>query len=176
MGTKKSLSKTYVISWYGPFHSIEETKDWLCQNDNIDCRLYLVQGKKPNAKNYSYYCGQTTRTVPERFNDKDHHIREIPNKRNIWIGAFGNRYNKEDIDIAENMFIHLLSIETNEHCINDRKRDFHSLDCNVFFVSKWNNPKRHCQPECSIKLLLPEVVVYFTDTDEVKTAKKLRYL
>lgn len=31
-----------------------------------------------------------------------------------------------------------------------------------------------CQPECSLKFLLPEIVVYFADTDEIKVAKKLR--
>lgn len=174
MGARKPLLKTYIMSWYGPFHSIEEMKEWQRQQD-IDFCLYLIQGKKPNAKIYSYYCGQTIRTIPERFNDKNHHIREIPNRRSIWIGAFENRYNKEDINIAENMFIYLLSIGINEvQCINNRNLYFPKQDYSIFFVSKWHNPKRHCQPECSLKFLLPEVVAYFADTDEIKVAKKLR--
>lgn len=176
MGTRKTLLKTYIVSWYGPFHSIEEMKDWVCRNANIDCCLYLAQGKRPNAKIYSYYCGQTTRTVFQRFNDRNHHIREIPNRRSIWIGAFENRYNKEDIDIAENMFIDLLWGQYGEQCLNKQSLYFQEHDFNVLFICKWHNPKRNRQPECSLKFVLPEVVIYFADTDEVKIANKLRSL
>lgn len=176
MGKRKPLLKTYIVSWYGPFHSIEEMKEWQSQQD-IDFCLYLIQGKKSNAKTYSYYCGQTKRTVPERFNDKNHHIREIPNRRSIWIGAFENRYNKEDINIAENMLIDLLSGEIKERqSLNRQSQCFKKQERNFFFISKWSNPKHRCQPECSLKFLLPEVVVYFSDTDEIKVAKKLRSL
>lgn len=173
MGAKKL--KTYIVSWYGPFHSIEEMDEWLCQQNKDFC-LYLVQGKKPNAKIYSYYCGQTTRTVPERFNDRNHHIREIPNRRSIWIGAFENRYNGQDIDIAENMFIDLLWGQFGEQCLNKQSLYFQECDFDVLFICKWYNPKLHKQPESSLKLVLPEVIVYFSGTDEIKIAKKLRSL
>ena len=173
MGTRKTLLKTYIVSWYGPFHSIDEMAEWERLQD-IDFCLYLVQGKKPNAKIYSYYCGQTTRTVPERFNDRNHHIREIPNRRSIWIGAIENRHNEQDIDIAENMFIDLLSGGVKEkQSLNRQSKRFKKQERNFFFICKWNNPKRYCQPECSLKLVLPEVVVYFADTDEIKIAKRL---
>lgn len=176
MGTRKPLLRTYILSWYGPFHSIEEMEKWQSQQD-IDFCLYLLQGKKPNAKIYSYYCGQTIRTVPKRFKDKNHHIREIPNRRSIWIGAFENRYNKEDINIAKNMFIYLLSVGINERqCINNRSLYFPAQDYDVFFISRWYNPKLYRQPEYSIRLVFPEVVAYFADTDEVKIAKRLRSL
>ena len=173
MGTRKTLLKTYIVSWYGPFHSIEEMAEWECLQD-IDFCLYLVQGKKPNAKIYSYYCGQTTRTVLERFTDRNHHIREIPNLRSIWIGAIENRHNEQDIDIAENMFIDLLSGGVKEkQSLNRQSKRFKKHKRNFFFICKWNNPKRYRQPECSLKLVLPEVVVYFADTDEIKIAKRL---
>ena len=173
MGTRKTLLKTYIVSWYGPFHSIEEMAEWECLQD-IDFCLYLVQGKKPNAKIYSYYCGQTTRTVLERFTDRNHHIREIPNLRSIWIGAIENRHNEQDIDIAENMFIDLLSGGVKEkQSLNRQSKRFKKHERNFFFICKWNNPKRYRQPECSLKLVLPEVVVYFADTDEIKIAKRL---
>ena len=175
MGARKPLLKTYIVSWYGPFHSIEEMEEWQRQQD-IDFCLYLLQGKKPNAKIYSYYCGQTIRPVLKRFKDRNHHINEIPNRRSIWIGAFENRYNKQDIDIAENMFIDLLWGQFGEQCLNKQSLYFQEHDFDVFFICKWHNPKHHCQPECSLKLVLPEVVAYFTDTDEVKVAKKLRSL
>lgn len=174
MGIKKL--KTYIVSWYGPFHSIEEMDEWQ-HLQNIDFCLYLLQGKKPNAKIYSYYCGQTKkRTVPERFNDRNHHIREIPNRRSIWVGTFENRYNKQDIDIAENMFIDLLWGQFGEQCLNKRSLYFQECDFDVLFICKWHNPKLYRQPECSLKLVLPEVIVYFSGTDEIKIAKKLRPL
>ena len=177
MGTKKPLSKTYLITWYGPFFSIEEMEEWQRQNEYIDCCLYLVQGKKPYAKDYSYYCGQTIRTVFQRFKDRNHHINEIPNRRSMWAGAFENRYNKDDINIAENMFIDLLSGGIKEQqCLNRQSLCFAPHECNMFFISKWHNPKRYQQPECSLKFLLPEVVAYFTDNDEIKVAKKLHAL
>lgn len=176
MGTRKPLLRTYILSWYGPFHSIEEMEEWQCQQDIVFC-LYLLQGKKPNAKIYSYYCGQTIRTAPKRFKDKNHHINEIPNRRSIWIGAFENRYNKEDINIAENMFIYLLTEKINKtQRINNRSLYFHARDYNVCFISRWYNPTSCQQPEDSIKLVFPEVVAYFADTDEVKVAKRLRSL
>lgn len=175
MGARKTLLKTYIVSWYGPFHSIDEMAEWERLQD-IDFCLYLVQGKKPNAKIYSYYCGQTTRTVLERFNDRNHHIREIPNLRSIWIGAIENRHNEQDIDIAENMFIDLLWGQYGEQCLNKQSLYFQEHNFNVLFICKWYNPKRYRQPECSLKLVLPEVVVYFADTDEVKVAKRLHPL
>lgn len=176
MGTRKPLLKTYIVSWYGPFHSIDEMAEWERLQD-IDFCLYLVQGKKPNAKIYSYYCGQTTRTVHERFTDRNHHIREIPNLRSIWIGAIENRHKEQDIDIAENMFIDLLSGGVKEkQSLNRQSKRFKKQERNFFFICKWNTPKRYCQPECSLKLVLPEVVVYLADTDEIKIAKRLRSL
>lgn len=176
METKKALLKTYIVSWYGPFHSIEEMEEWQRQQD-IDFCLYLLQGKKPNAKCYSYYCGQTIRPVPQRLKDRNHQINEIPNRRSIWIGTFENRYDKEDINIAENMFIYLLSVGVNEvQCVNNHSRYFPAQDYNVFFINRWHNPKRYRQPECSIRLVFPEVVAYFADTDEVKVARKLHSL
>lgn len=167
--------KTYFVSWYGPFHSIEEMAEWQ-HTQNINFCLYLLQGKKPNAKIYSYYCGQTIRTISKRFKDKDHHIREIPNRRSIWIGAFENRYNKQDIDVAENMFIDLLWGQFGEQCLNKQSLYFQECDFDVLFICKWYNPKLYRQPECSLKLALPEVIVYFSGTNEIKIAKKLRSL
>ena len=86
-------------------------------------------------------------------------------------------YNKEDINIAENMFIDLLSGEIKERqTLNRQSLYFKKQERNFFLLSKWSNPKHRCQPECSLKFLLPEVVVYFSDTDEIKVAKKLRSL
>lgn len=174
MGTRKS-QKTHIVSWYGPFHSVEEMKEWKWQNKpDVDFCLYLLQGKKPYAKTYSYYCGQTTRGVSRRLKDRDHHIKEIPNRRNIWIGSFENPHNNEDINIAENMFISLLSLGTNEgQCINRQNTDFSKHNYNVFFICKWHNPKHYRQPECSLKSIFPEIVAYFSDTNEVKIARKL---
>lgn len=167
--------KTYIVSWYGPFHSIEEMKEWQSQQD-IDFCLYLIQGKKPYSKICSYYCGQTTRPIPDRLNDRNHHINEIPNRRSIWIGAFENRYSKQDIDIAENMFIDLLWGQFGAQCLNRQSLYFQEHDFDVLFICKWHNPKLYRQPECSIRLVLPEVIVYFAYTDEIKVAKKLRSL
>lgn len=175
MGARRTALKSYIISWYGPFRSIEEMSEWWSKQD-IDFRLYLVQGKKPGAKIYSYYCGQTKRPVHKRFRDWDHHIREIPNRRSIWIGAFENRYNNEDIDIAENMFIDLLWGQFGEQCLNKKSLYFQEHDFNVLFICKWHNPKRHCQPECSIRYSMPDVVAYFSDADKIKTAKRLHNL
>lgn len=176
MGTRKNLSKTYIVSWYGPFHSVEEMEEWLHQQDTDFC-LYLLQGKKPKAKVYSYYCGQTTRTVPKRFKEKDHPIHNIPNQRSIWVGALDNRYNKEDIATVENMFICLLSNRANEkHCLNRQSLYFYARNYNMFLICKWYNPKHHRQPECSIKPMLPEIVAYFSDIDEIKVARRLHSL
>ena len=91
--------------------------------------------------------------------------------------VFENHHNKEDINIAENMFIDLLSGEIKERqTLNRQSLYFKKQERNFFLLSKWSNPKHRCQPECSLKFLLPEVVVYFSDTDEIKVAKKLRSL
>lgn len=177
MGARKPLQKTYIVSWYGPFHSIEEMTEWQRQQNSIYFGVYLIQGKKPNAKMYSYYCGRTKRTVPERFNDKDHHIQEIPNSRNIWIGTVETSCSQADIVIVEKLCIYLLSTGVNEaQCLNNRSLYFPAQDYNVLLVNKWHNPKRYRQPECSVKLVFPEVVAYFADTDELKLAKKLHSL
>lgn len=176
MGTRKNPLKAYLITWYGPFLSIEETDEWQRQND-IDSCLYFVQGKRPGAKAYSYYCGRTHRTAPKRFRDKYHHINEIPNHRNIWVGAFENKCNSEAAKIAENMFIDLLYGQTGEtQCLNQRSLSFQKHDYDIFFINKWHNPKHHPQPKRSVKTLIPEVVAYFADTDEVKTSQKLHSL
>lgn len=175
MGAKKTSLKAYMVSWYGPFHSIEEMEEWQGKQ-GIDFCLYLIQGKKPKAKIYSYYCGQTRRSVPERFKDRNHHIKEIPNRRSIWIGAFENRHNEQDIDIAENMFIDLLWGQFGIQCLNKQSLYFQEHNFNVLFICKWHNPKRYKQPECSLKLVLPEVIVYFASTNEIKIAQKLRPL
>ena len=176
MGTRKT-HKTHIVSWYGPFHSIEEIEEWQYEHQNMDFCLYLIQGKKPYARTYSYYCGQTRRPVTQRFNDRDHHINEIPNCRNIWIGSFENRYTKTDIDVVENMFIHILSFFINDsQLLNKRDKALNKVikytKGNVFLISKWNNINR--QPEYSIKLQLPEIAAYFVETGEVKFARKLR--
>lgn len=178
MEAKKTLTKTktYLVSWYGPFHSVEEMREWQCRQD-IDFRLYLLQGKKPRGKVYYYYCGQTAR-IPKRLKDNGHHICEIPNSRNIWIGAFEGRcrYSKKDINIVENMFIYLLTEKVrylNRQSLRFSPKDY---DYNVFFISRWYNPNHNRQPDYSIKLVLPEVVAYSPDTGEVKIARKLHSL
>lgn len=175
MGVRKTLLKNYIVSWYGPFHDVEELKEWEF-SQRLNFCLYLLQGKQKNARNYSYYCGQTKRNVFERFKDKYHRINQIPNHLNIWIGTFDNRFKTEDINIAENMFIYLLSVGISEtQLLNERSLYLKSQN-SVCLICKWYNPKLYRQPEYSLKLILPEVTVYFADTDEIKVSKKLRSL
>lgn len=177
MRTLNKSFKAYKLLWYGPFHSIEEVEEWQRKED-IDCCLYLIQGKEPYAKKYKYYCGQTTRRiVAKRFKDKDHHINEIPNRRSIWIGTFEHRYNDDDRNLVEKMFIYLISILTQEEqCINKQCLYFPEQEKDVFIVNKWKNPKRNSQPEYSVKNILPDVITYFADDDEVKVARKLHII
>lgn len=174
MGTKTSL-KTYIVSWYGPFYSLEEMAEWQNQQDNEFC-LYLLQGKKPKAKAYSYYCGQTLRNVPERFRDKDHPINSIPNRQSIWIGTLETPHNSRSINIAENLFISLLYDKSDKQCLNKCKLYFHEQKHNMFFISRWHNPNRNLQPECSIKRLIPDAVAYIASADKIETANSLSSL
>lgn len=175
MEVRKALLKTYVVVWYGPFHSIEEVQEWE-YSQNVNYHLYLLQGKRKSAKNYSYYCGQTKRYINERFKDKYHRIYQIPNQLNIWIGTFNNRFKIEDINIAENLLIYLLTINIGEpQLLNERSLYFQSQN-NICLLNQWRNPYSCRQPENSIKMLLPDVVVYNAITDEMKISKRLRSL
>ena len=171
---KMEAPKTYIISWYGPFHSIDEVKEFE-QNQNITSNLYLLQGKRKHAKFFSYYCGKTERSASIRLKDKFHCICEIPNHLNIWIGVFDNSFEVEDVHIAENMLIYLLSNSINEnYFINDRSKNFTSPN-SVCLINRWHNHKHYKQPENSIKLEIPEIVVYNAGTGDVKVSKRLRF-
>lgn len=175
METRNFLLKTYLITWYGPFHNIEEAKE--CeQKSNTNSNLYLLQGKRKNARLFSYYCGKTERSATIRLKDKYHHVCEIQNHLNIWVGVFDNRFKIEDIGIAENLLIHSLSNRISEpQLINERGLNFNYSN-SVCLISQWRNPKLYRQPENSIKLALPEVIVYNAVTGEVKISKRLHYL
>ncbi len=176
METKKASLKSYSVKWYGPFHSISDVEDWE-QEENISYHLYLLQGKRRNAKNYSYYCGRTGRSCSRRFKDKYHHINEIPQQQNIWVGRFTNRFNGEDIKVAENLLIHTLARKVNEtQLINKVSLDFQSMEKNICMVIQWSNPRLNKQPENSIKTMFPDVIVYDSDNDEIKVSKKLHLL
>ena len=171
---KMEAPKTYIISWYGPFHSIDEVKEFE-QNQSINSTLYLLQGKRKHTKFFSYYCGKTERSASIRLKDKFHCICEIPNHLNIWIGIFDNRFKVEDINIAENLLIYLLSNSINEnYFINDRSKNFTSPN-SVCLINRWHNHKHYKQPENSIKLEIPEIVVYNAKTSVVKVSKRLRF-
>ena len=174
MGTKIQ-SKAYMITWYGPFHNIEEVEEWeYKQSTNFN--LYLLQGKRKNAKTYSYYCGRTKRSASTRFKDKNHCICQIPNQLNIWVGSFENRLKIEDINIAENLLIYLLSSEISDsQLLNERSLNFQSSN-NVCLLNKWYNPNNYTQPKNPIKSALPEIVIYNTENDAVKISKRLHYL
>lgn len=175
MGTIKSTSRMYLIDWYGPFHCVEEVSEWE-QEQGLSFHLYLLQGKKRNAKNYSYYCGQTNRSVAARFKDKQHPINQLSNQLNIWIGAFASRPTKEDIDIAENLLICILSAKVDEtRLLNKQGLRFQSC-YNVCLIPRWSNPQRYKLPCSSIKSVFPQITFYNSEDDEIKFSQKLRLL
>ena len=172
MEVRKTQLKAYMISWYGPFHSIEEVKEW--EKSNSSSNLYLLQGKRKSAKLFSYYCGQTKRDATTRFKDKYHCIRQMPNQLNIWIGTFTHRFKTEDINVVENLLIHLLSLGINEmQLLNERNLYFQSQN-SVFLQNQWHNPNFHKQPDDTIKLALPEMTVYDATNNALKISKRLR--
>ena len=174
MGTRVQ-SKAYMITWYGPFHNTEEVEEWEYKQ-NINFNLYLLQGKRKYAKAYSYYCGQTKRSVSIRFKDKNHCICQIPNQLNIWVGTFDNHFKLEDINIAENLLIYLLSSGIGDsQLLNERSLNFQSSN-NVCLLNKWRNPNNYKQPENPIKAALPEIAIYNAENDVVKISKRLHYL
>lgn len=176
MGAKIPSLKTYLITWYGPFHSISEIKEYE-HAEGMDFKLYLFQGKKKNARNYSYYCGRTKRSASTRCKDKYHHIGEISTKLNIWVGCFRNSYKVEDIKIVENLLIDILSQNVKEtQLLNVRSVYFQPQTTNLYLLNQWNNPYSYTDPENCITKIMPEVVVYDSMTDTIKICKKLQTL
>ena len=67
-------ARIYNIHWHGPFTK-EQVED--IQKTSRIYELYLLKGKKPHAKRYHYYCGESHgRSADIRLFDDNHHIKD----------------------------------------------------------------------------------------------------
>lgn len=161
----------FLIKWYGPFHSKKEIKDWQNEQD-FTCSLYLLHGLRKYAKSKeSYYCGMTTRSVFERFCDKEHHIGEIENRIcSIYVGCIANikKPSRGQICLAEKIITaYLGDILGEENMLN--ATNFYFPNQNVYVINEWW--KTDCknlwlrQPQNAPSNIVPDVLTYHYKKD-----------
>ena len=133
--------KTYSVRWFGPFEDIEDIKEFEKQNKSTNFQLYVINGYKPRARYDSYYCGQTQRSVYERFKDPGHHINDFRSISAIWIGSISNVDPIHgDINVVENIITaQLSSIYGENYMLNKINTRFQKY--NTYVINIWHNLK-----------------------------------
>lgn len=186
MGVKinmENIDKVYLIKWVGPFSSYEKLCEWeqnWLDNNDIGFNLYLLEGRKKYARKYSYYCGQTTRSVYKRLKDKNHPFQEISRSDySIWIGRFSNiSPNKVDINIAENIITsELFKLELGfERMMN--KTNFQPPIYDVYIINQWFRPNKDNEwkraNNNSPASCIPDLMIYDSVLKEIKGTRKIR--
>ena len=156
----------FLVKWYGPFESKEEIKKWEKQQDFL-CSLYLLHGMRKYAKSKEcYYCGMTTRSVFERFNDKGHHIEEIEDRINsIYVGCLSNidKSSRKQILLVEKIITAYLAEKIDEkNMLNST--NFRYPSRNVYVINEWWKKKDKNmwlrQPKNAPSNIVPDVLTY----------------
>ena len=181
-----NTEKVYLIKWIGPFDTYESLHEWE-NNRLIDFpderyNFYLLQGKKKYAKNYTYYCGQTTRTVYQRLRDKDHHFHDIEDRKfGIWIGRFANiTPKKSDINAVEKLITsELCNLSIGyEQMMNQTNLLPPKYD--IYIINEWYNSKNNLEKKrvksLSPEQFIPDLIIYKNDTREMKGTTKIKTL
>ena len=175
--------KTYMIHWFGPFRSIDEVAVWEKQNSNHVCNLYLLAGKKPYARmTRHYYCGKTIQGVHKRLNNLGHHIEELKEVEEIWMGCFRNiNPENEDILIIEKIVTaYLTQVVGDKKMLNAINKCFPKNQ--ICVINRWYKPSKGLWSrfvDYSPARIIPEVILhYYSDnthliygTDKLKRLK-----
>ncbi len=178
------MVNVYYLQWFGPFPSVDELKKWR-QEENEECYLYLLQGKKKWHQKYTYYCGQTFKqNVEDRLSNSNHHIRELQERSDslrIWVGSFGNIKNptKDDVNLCEKMLTsEMMQIEVDD-AYTANKTNLKSPNDDVIIVNEWFDLEmshRERTSKISPANRVPDVISYWSKTKEVFVAKHLKKL
>lgn len=174
----------YLVKWYGPFTCQEEVKEWE-EKQKFKCSLYLLHGKKRNAKTKEmYYCGETTRSVYKRFCDKGHHIEEIKDRlHSIYVGCISNikRPTRKQIMAVEKIITAYLAYNLgDENVMNVTNKYFPPR--NVFVINEWWKSNLEGmwerQPKNAPSNIVPDVIVFHYDNvdNELLVCKKMKRL
>ena len=175
----------YLVKWYGPFTCQEEVKEWE-EKQKFKCSLYLLHGKKKNAKTKEmYYCGETTRSVYKRFCDKGHHIEEIKDRlHSIYVGCISNvkRPTRKQTMAVEKIITAYLAYNLgDENVMNATNKYFPPR--NVFVINEWWKSNLEGmwerQPKNAPSNIVPDVIVFhYNDNvdNELLVCKKMKRL
>jgi len=156
----------YLVKWYGPFNDPEEVKEWEVEQ-KFKCSLYLLHGKKKNAKTREvYYCGETTRSVYKRFSDKGHHIEEVKGRsHSIYVGCISNvkRPTRKQIMAIEKIITAYLAEYVGEDYLLNATNKYYPTK-NVFVINEWWKTDTKSiwvrQPLNAPSNIVPDVLAY----------------
>ncbi len=174
---------TYLITWYGPFSSKEDLRDWEITRPET-FNLYAFHAKTKGNRN-KYYCGMTFKqTVGNRLKNHDHHIHDFENENTlqlqIWIGCIANIKPKEyDVRVCENIITSVLAnISVGEKHLENKTNKKPPIN-DVYIINEWwkidgNELKK--RPSRSIPSVIPEVMVYYSEAKSLYGVDKLKYL
>lgn len=172
--------KVLVIKWYGPLQQ-DDVQDWE-KSQNAKFNLYLIGGKKKNAKTkVHYYIGKAERELlSNRLKDKNHHINDFSRVNEIWLGTIVNKKATHyDVLDAEKMLTSYFASE-GELLVNIINRTLPNKS--IYLINEWIHYWRNSEclrlPKISIANKMPDVIVYKKDDclDEYKifVSRKLK--
>ena len=171
-----------MLHWFGPIKCIEDVAKW--EHDNIEhvCNLYIIEGKRPNARiTRHYYCGKTIQGVNKRLSNLGHHIEDLKTVDEIWMGCIRNvKPQKDDILILENIVTAYLSAEVGDKkMLNAINKKFPKHQLCV--INRWFKPTReswHRFNDGSPARLIPEVILHYyaENIHMIYGAEKLKLL
>ena len=156
----------FLIKWYGPFLSRADEMQWE-KEQSFNCSLYLLHGKKKYAKTKEhYYCGESTRSVYERFCDNNHHIKELEERlSSIYVGCIANikRPTRAQIMLAEKIITAYLSEKLGENNLLNETNFYYPQE-NVYIINEWWKTDGASlwerQPSNSPSNIVPDVLAY----------------
>lgn len=173
---------TYLIKWYGPFPSRKALKKWEDKRPEV-FNLYAFQAKRKGIKD-KYYCGMAFKqTVGKRLSNHDHHIHDFEDEKTelqIWIGTIANNKAKErDVRVCENIITsELARLGVGEKYLENQTNKIPPAN-NVYIIHEWwktngNEIKRRLRN--SIPSVVPEVMEYYSETNALYGAQKLKHI
>ena len=162
----------FLIKWYGAFASLEQERLWE-REQSFNCSLYLLHGMKKYAKTKEhYYCGESTRSVYERFCDKNHHVNELKERlHSIYVGSIANikHPSRAQIMLAEKIITAYLAESLGENNMLN-ETNFYYPQKNVYIINEWW--KTDCmslwerQPRNAPSHTVPDVLAYHYNGNE----------
>lgn len=158
------MEKVFIVRWYGPFLR-EEVRDWEI-SQKATFNLYLISGKRKNAKNkIHYYIGKAERKLlSDRLNDTNHHINDFSKVSEIWIGTIINKKaSHNDVKLVEKMLTSYFVVEGELLNVINKTLPNESL----YLINEWIHYKRNSEclrlPKLSIGNMMPDVIIYKKD-------------